>query len=121
MSGNTGGEDDPRNEEELKQYLLDRIARLESRNMELKEHARQLDIEKKNIESQKIRYEREIRKLKSEIEKLRSPPLVIGTVSDIIDEGRVIIVTIPWGPPFRIKGELGRSPACIWGAHRYNR
>ena len=69
MSGNIGGDEDPRNEEELKQYLLDRIARLESRNMELKEHARQLDIEKKNIESQKIRYEREIRKLKSEIEK----------------------------------------------------
>ncbi len=102
MSGNTGGEDDPRNEEELKQYLLDRIARLESRNMELKEHARQLDIEKKNIESQKIRYEREIRKLKSEIEKLRSPPLVIGTVSDIIDEGRVIIQSSA-GPRFMVR------------------
>jgi len=92
MSGNIGGDEDPRNEEELKQYLLDRIARLESRNMELKEHARQLDIEKKNIESQKIRYEREIRKLKSEIEKLISEKLGVEQdklwlkIDDIITE-----------------------------------
>ncbi|WAI01019.1 proteasome-activating nucleotidase [Methanogenium organophilum] len=89
-------------DEDLKQYLLNRIAALESKNMQYKEQVRQLDIEKKNIENQKIRYEREIRKLKSEVEKLRSPPLVIGTVSDIIDEQRVIVQSSA-GPRFMVR------------------
>lgn len=89
-------------DEDLKQYLLNRIAVLESKNMQYKEQVRQLDIEKKNIENQKIRYEREIRKLKSEVEKLRSPPLVIGTVSDIVDDQRVIVQSSA-GPRFMVR------------------
>jgi len=89
-------------DEDLKEYLLNRIAALESKNMQFKEQVRQLDIEKKNVENQKIRYEREIRKLKSEVEKLRSPPLVIGTVSDIIDEQRVIVQSSA-GPRFMVR------------------
>ncbi len=89
-------------DEDLKEYLLNRIAALESKNMQFKEQVRQLDIEKKNVENQKIRYEREIRKLKSEVEKLRSPPLVIGTISDIIDEQRVIVQSSA-GPRFMVR------------------
>ncbi len=89
-------------DEDLKEYLLNRIAALESKNMQYKEQVRQLDIEKKNVENQKTRYEREIRKLKSEVEKLRSPPLVIGTVSDIIDDQRVIVQSSA-GPRFMVR------------------
>ncbi|KAF1075235.1 proteasome-activating nucleotidase [Methanogenium sp. MK-MG] len=89
-------------DEDLNEYLLNRIAALESKNIQFKEQVRQLDIEKKNVENQKTRYEREIRKLKSEVEKLRSPPLVIGTVSDIIDKQRVIVQSSA-GPRFMVR------------------
>ncbi len=89
-------------DEDMKEYLLNRIAALESKNMQFKEQVRQLDIDKKNIENQKIRYEREIRKLKSEVEKLRSPPLVIGTISDLVDEQRVVVQSSA-GPRFMVR------------------
>ena len=73
----------------------------------LREQIRQVESDKRYIETQKIRYEREVRKLKSEIEQLRSPPLVIGTVTDVIDSSRVIIRSSA-GPRF-----LVRSSMCI--------
>jgi proteasome regulatory subunit len=80
---------------------------METRNLELREQLRQIESDKRYIETQKIRYEREVRKLKSEIEQLRSPPLVIGTVTDIIDANRVIVRSSA-GPRF-----LVRSSMCI--------
>ncbi|HDR73148.1 MAG TPA: AAA family ATPase [Methanoculleus sp.] len=93
---------DSHNEEDIAKYLLERISNLESRNMELREQVRQLESEKRYIETQKIRYEREIRKLKSEIEQLRSPPLIIGTITDVIDSNRVIIRSSA-GPRFLVR------------------
>ena len=104
-------------DEDLKEYLLTRIAALESKNMQFKEQVRQLDIEKKNVENQKIRYEREIRKLKSEVEKLRSPPLVIGTVSDIIDDQRVIVQSSA-GPRFMVRVSNFVRPEDLKPGHR---
>jgi proteasome regulatory subunit len=93
---------DSHNEEDIAKYLLERISNLESRNMELREQVRQLESEKRYIETQKIRYEREIRKLKSEIEQLRSPPLIVGTITDVIDANRVIIRSSA-GPRFLVR------------------
>ena len=45
---------------------------MESRNLELREQLRQVESDKRYIETQKIRYEREVRKLKSEIEQLQA-------------------------------------------------
>ncbi len=88
--------------EDLYQYLLERITNLENRNLELREQFRQMESEKRYIETQKIRYERELRKLKSEIEQLRSPPLVIGTVTDVVDNNRVIVRSSA-GPRFLVR------------------
>jgi len=88
--------------EDIYQYLLERISNLENRNLELREQFRQMESEKRYIETQKIRYERELRKLKSEIEQLRSPPLVIGTVTDVIDNNRVIVRSSA-GPRFLVR------------------
>jgi proteasome regulatory subunit len=98
---------EPQNPEELCRYLLDRVTNMESRNLELREQLRQVESDKRYIETQKIRYEREVRKLKSEIEQLRSPPLVIGTVTDVVDANRVIVRSSA-GPRF-----LVRSSMCI--------
>jgi proteasome regulatory subunit len=71
---------------------MDRVKMLEERNTFLKEHA--------NItQSQILNYEREIRQLKSELERIKMPPLVVGTVVDVLDGGRVIIRSST-GPQF---------------------
>jgi proteasome regulatory subunit len=98
---------EPQSPEELLRSLSERVAALETRNLELREQLRQVESDKRYIETQKIRYEREVRKLKSEIEQLRSPPLVVGTITDIVDSGRVIVRSSA-GPRF-----LVRSSMCI--------
>src|SRR5665647_1121604 len=87
---------------ELEVQMLERVGNLESRNVELREQLRQVEADKRYIETQKIRYEREVRKLKSESEQLRSPPLIIGTITDVIDSSRVIIRSST-GPRFLVR------------------
>jgi len=100
---------EPHNDEEICRYLLDKIASLESRNVELREQMRQYEAEKRYIETQKIRYERELRKLKSELEQLRSPPLVIGTITDVIDNNRAIVRSSA-GPRFLVRTSPSIAP-----------
>lgn len=87
---------------ELEAQMMERVGSLESRNLELREQLRQVEADKRYIETQKIRYEREVRKLKSESEQLRSPPLIIGTVTDIVDANRVIVRSSA-GPRFMVR------------------
>ena len=107
MSESARQPQEPQNPEEMCRYLLERVNSMETRNLELREQIRQVESDKRYIETQKIRYEREVSKLKSESEQLRSPPLVIGTVTDVIDSGRVIVRSSA-GPRF-----LVRSSMCI--------
>ena len=87
---------------ELEVQMLERVGNLESRNVELREQLRQVEADKRYIETQKIRYEREVRKLKSESEQLRSPPLIIGTIVDVVDTSRVIVRSSA-GPRFLVR------------------
>jgi len=87
---------------ELEAQMMERVGNLESRNLELREQLRQTEADKRYIETQKIRYEREVRKLKSESEQLRSPPLIIGTITDIVDSTRVIVRSSA-GPRFMVR------------------
>jgi len=87
---------------DLEVQMMERVGNLESRNLELREQLRQIEADKRYIETQKIRYEREVRKLKSESEQLRSPPLIIGTVTDIVDANRVIVRSSA-GPRFMVR------------------
>jgi proteasome regulatory subunit len=92
---------EPQKGEDLYRYLLERVTNLEDRNTELREQLRQIEADKRYLETQKVRYEREVRKFKSEIEQMKSPPLVIGTVTDLIDETRVIVRSSA-GPRFLV-------------------
>jgi proteasome regulatory subunit len=87
---------------DLEVQMLERVGNLESRNVELREQLRQAEADKRYIETQKIRYEREVRKLKSESEQLRSPPLIIGTITDVVDAARVIVRSSA-GPRFMVR------------------
>ena len=87
---------------ELEAQMMERVGNLESRNIELREQLRQVETDKRYIETQKIRFEREVRKLKSESEQLRSPPLIIGTITDVVDPSRVIVRSSA-GPRFMVR------------------
>ena len=92
---------------ELEIQMMERVGNLESRSLELREQLRRSETDKRYIETQKIQYEREVRKLKSESEQLRSPPLIIGTITDVVDATRVIVRSSA-GPRFMV-----RSPPSI--------
>ena len=87
---------------ELEEQMNKRILDLEARNLELREQLRQTDADRRYIETKKMQYEREVRKLKSESEQLRSPPLIIGTITDVIDTNRVIVRSSA-GPRFLVR------------------
>ena len=112
MSESARQPQEPENPEEMCRYLLERINTMETRNLELREQVRQVESDKRYIETQKIRYEREVRKLKSEIEQFRSPPLVIGTVTDVIDSSRVIVRSSA-GPRFLVRSSTGIDPDLL--------
>lgn len=112
MGENTGQAPNPQNKEDIVKYLLDRISNLENRNIQLREQIRQLETGKRYVDSQKKRYERDIRKLKSEIEKLRSPPLIIGTITDVVSENRVVIQSSA-GPRFMVRASNFVDPDML--------
>ncbi|HEY9205173.1 MAG TPA: proteasome-activating nucleotidase [Candidatus Methanoperedens sp.] len=85
--------------DDFSRYLMDRIKMLEERNNLLREQANKIELEKRFSEGQKLKYERELRQLKSELERLKTPPLVIGTVIDALENGKVVIRSST-GPQF---------------------
>ncbi|MDI6811819.1 MAG: proteasome-activating nucleotidase, partial [archaeon] len=80
-------------------YLLDRIKQLEEVNNRLKGTLERVEREGRYFEEMRNRYESEIRKLRLELEKLRAPPLIMGTVVEVIDDKR-IVVRSSTGPRF---------------------
>ncbi|RLG37793.1 proteasome-activating nucleotidase [Methanosarcinales archaeon] len=86
-------------DEDYAKYLLDKIKQLEEANLILKTRLESLERERRREEELKLRYEREIRKLRSEIERLRAPPLIVGTIVEVIDDRRAIVKSST-GPRF---------------------
>ncbi len=87
--------------EELAQLRKTNIT-LEGRNYELRETVRLLRLQAATIESERDQYKRETKKYKAELEQYRTPPLVIGTIESIADDGRVIVRSTT-GPQFLSK------------------
>ncbi len=85
--------------DDFSRYLMDRIKMLEERNNILREQANKIELEKRFSESQKLKYERELRQLKSELERLKAPPLVVGSIVDVLENNKVVIRSST-GPQF---------------------
>ena len=86
---------------DLTESVQDRMRQLESRNSFLEEQCSQIESEKRYLENQKIKYEREIRKLQSELDRMKTSPLIIGTVIDVIKNDRIIVRSSN-GPQFLV-------------------
>jgi proteasome regulatory subunit len=86
----------------MSRYLLNRVRELERECVQLSnENSRMkngyaqrikwLEDKKRILESEKIQLDREVRRLRSELERLRTMPLIIGTVVDVLDNGKVVV------------------------------
>lgn len=62
---------------------------------------RKLEKDKLLSENEKIRLDRELKSLRSEVERFRSPPLVIATITEILDDERMAVKSST-GPHFII-------------------
>jgi proteasome regulatory subunit len=108
-------EESDKKDNDFSEYLLDRVRQLEERNLKLREANRKVENEKRSAENQKVRYEREVRKLRSELERLKGPPLLVGTVLDVLDDNRVVIKSST-GPKFVVNASQFIEQELIAGA-----
>ena len=62
---------------------------------------RKLEKDKILTENEKIRLERELKSLRGEVERFRQPPLILATITEIIDDSRMTVKSST-GPSFLI-------------------
>src|SRR5881628_3120174 len=84
---------------EFHEKLSERIAVLEERNDKLLESSKRVEGEKRFIETELLRLQKEIKRLKTELDRLKAPPLIIGSIRDILADGRVVVKSST-GPDF---------------------
>ena len=103
---------DPQSPEDVYRYLVDRLTKAEARNAEQLDQIRALETDKKFLDGQKIRFEREVKRLKNEVEHLKTPPLVVGSITDIIDKNRAIVRSST-GPTFLVRASQSVHPDSL--------
>ena len=86
--------------------MRDEISSLKDENARTKSNlmwkVRKLEKDKVLIENEKIRLEREAKSLRAEVERFRSPPLVLATITEILDDN-IMTVKSSTGPSFLVK------------------
>ena len=78
---------------------FDRVNFLEMRNTQLAEAMKRVESERHYMEAEILRLQREVKRLKTELDRLRYPPLIVGSVRDILTDGRVVVKSST-GPDF---------------------
>ena len=63
---------------------------------------RKLEKDKVLLENENLRLDREVKSLKNEINRFRTPPLVLATVSEILDNNQVVVKSST-GPSFLLR------------------
>ena len=110
MTDEAESKDPKKSEGEMSKYLLNRVRDLEKESAQLlnennrlknsyAQRIRWLEDKKRVLENEKIQLERELRRLKSEVERMRTMPLIIGTVIDAFENGKVVVKSTA-GPNF---------------------
>ncbi|HYK93386.1 MAG TPA: proteasome-activating nucleotidase [Thermoplasmata archaeon] len=81
------------------QENFDRVNFLELRNSQLAEAIKRVESERHYMEAEILRLQREVKRLKTELDRLRYPPLIVGSVRDVLTDGRVVVKSST-GPDF---------------------
>src|SRR6267378_1731126 len=84
---------------EIPSFLAERVQDLESRNAQLLDELRKAESERRFVEGELIRLQKEIKRLRVELDRLKTPPLIVGFVRDILEDGRVVVRSST-GPDF---------------------
>lgn len=87
--------------EELATELKAKIRSLEERNVRLLEELQNLENEKRYSESELFRLQKDLTRIRTEMERLKSPPLVIGTLRDVLPDNKVVVKSSS-GPDFMV-------------------
>ena len=99
-------------ENSSKEQLVEKVESMQEEIDSLKEEnsraksnlmwkVRKLEKDKVLIENEKIRLERETKSLRSEVERFRSPPLVLATITEVLDDHRMTVKSST-GPSFLV-------------------
>lgn len=99
-------------EDSSKEDLISKINEMEEEITSIKEDnskaksnlmwkVRKLEKDKLMLENEKIRLERETKSLRSEIERFRTPPLVLATITEVLDNRRMTVKSST-GPSFLV-------------------
>lgn len=79
--------------------LKAKIVSLEERNVRLMEDLQNAENEKRFSESELFRLQKDLARVRTELERLRSPPLIIGSLRDVLPDNRVVVKSST-GPDF---------------------
>ncbi len=85
--------------EKFSEALNTRIAMLEEINERLIDEAQDNEGEKRYIQNEMGRLQKEIQRIKFELDRMKTPPMIIGTIKDILTDGRVVVKSST-GPDF---------------------
>ena len=99
-------------ENSSKEQLIEKVDDLQEEILSLREEkskaksnlmwkVRKLEKDKVLIENEKIRLEREVKSLRSEVDRFRSPPLVLATITEVLDDHRMTVKSST-GPSFLV-------------------
>ncbi|MEL7671562.1 proteasome-activating nucleotidase [Methanobacterium sp.] len=98
-------EDMSRNIMKKTEDLKNEIKLLKEENTKTKRNlmwkVRKLEKDKVLVENEKMRLDREVKSLRGEIERFRSPPLVVATITEVLEDGKLVVKSST-GPHFVI-------------------
>ncbi|MCL2148761.1 MAG: proteasome-activating nucleotidase [Methanomassiliicoccaceae archaeon] len=99
--------DDTRIEE-----LKARIITLEERNVRLMEDLQAAENDKRYSEGELFRLQKDHSRIRAELERLRSPPLIVGSLRDVLPDNRVVVKSTT-GPDFIVSVSEYIPPADL--------
>ncbi|MDR3205652.1 MAG: proteasome-activating nucleotidase [Candidatus Methanoplasma sp.] len=89
-----------------------KIVTLEERNVRLMEDLQSAENEKRYLEGELFRLQKDLVRVRSELERLKSPPLIVGSLRDILRDGRVVVKSTT-GPDFIVTVSEYISPGDL--------
>lgn len=90
---------DSNQNDELTSELKAKIMSLEEKNVRLMEELQSAENDKRLSDSELFRLQKDLARIRTELERLKSPPLIIGTLKDVLPDNRVVVKSST-GPDF---------------------
>ena len=81
--------------------LKAKIVTLEEQNVKLMEDLQNIKVEKKYSDGEVFRLKADVTRLRNELERIKSPPLIIASVRDVLPNNRVVVKSST-GPDFLV-------------------